>query len=100
MKKYKPTGKTFEIDSFEKLCNVVTTENFQNLSMDLLKWLAVVAKQMETFRKKNPKLSKGKTNWDLCKLTFVWIDDGKNDMESLVLKNQDTGEVKHIQFKK
>ena len=35
----KPTGKTFEIDSFETLLNTVNSDNIERLIPDLVMWL-------------------------------------------------------------
>jgi hypothetical protein len=92
--------KRYEIDSFEKLCNVINEKNIESLTADLVMWLAFHVEAMKQIRKKHPKLAKGKSNWELCKTTFIWIDDGKNEMKEIILRNQDTGEVKTIPFKK
>ncbi len=85
----------YEIDSFEKLINLINEDNFEHLSTDLILWLGYQIRFMQGVRKRLPKrLTKGKTNWELCKTTFIYIPDGKHDMKSVVLKNTLTGEIK------
>lgn len=93
-----PTNKQFEINSFEKLCNVIDEDNFDSLTLDLIMWLAHHVKMMKSLRKDLPKKDKSKTNWELLKTTFIWIDDGEHEIKEVVLKNEDTGEVKTFKF--
>lgn len=90
--------KQYEIDSFEKLINVINKDNFEHLTTDLILWLSYQVRLMEAFRKEFPKL-KNKTNWELCQTTFIYITDGKHDMKSIVLKNKLTGEVSTFELK-
>lgn len=87
------TTKQYEIDSFKKLCNIITDENYEQITMDLCKWLAYHVHIMNEYRHKFPKESKGKTNWEIAKTSFIWIDDGKNDIKKVIIKNKETGEV-------
>lgn len=90
----------YEIDSFEKLINLINEDNFEHLTTDLIMWLGYQIKFMASVRKQFPKsYLKGKTNWDLCQTRFIYIADGKHDMKSVVLKNTLTGEVKTFELK-
>lgn len=87
--------KQYEIDSFEKLCNIINEDNFEALTTDLIMWLSYHVKYMKSLRKQLPKkYTKDKTNWDLGKSSFIWIDDGKHDMKFVHIKNLLTGEIK------
>jgi hypothetical protein len=39
-------------------------------------------------------------NSDIAKVKFIWIDDGKNELKNVQLKNTTTGEVTNINPKK
>lgn len=87
--------KRYEIDSFEKLCNVISEENFEAITTDLMLWLLYQVKIMKKLRAELPKkYTKDKTNWDLGKSSFIWIDDGKHDLKTVTIKNELTGEIK------
>ena len=90
--------KQYEIDSFERLCNVINRKNFESLTTDLLLWLGYHVQMMEELRKEFPKL-KNKLNSELGKSTFIWIDDGKNETKEVIIRNQWTGEVKIFKLK-
>ena len=92
--------KKFVIDSFEKLLNVINGENIDRLSIDFLNWLNVYQQYVAELRKKYPKQTKGKLNWDICKSSFNWIDDGKNEIKFIEHHNQKTGEVTFFDLKK
>lgn len=96
----KPTGKTYEIDSFETLINVVNVDNADRIIPDLCMWLAYSAQIVDALRKKHKKYCKDKTNWDLARSCFVWTDDGENKMTHVRVKNLLTGEIQTIEFKK
>ncbi len=92
--------KTYEIDSFEKLLNVATSENFERLSLDLLKWLSLYVAHLEGIRKSHPKETEGKMNWELIEADFQWIDDGKNDLKYAEIIDKRTGEKTQLKIKK
>jgi hypothetical protein len=85
--------KIYDINSFDKLINVASSENFSRLSVDLLNWLMFCVNIIENYRKQYPEQSKSKTNSQLIKCSFKWIDDGKNDLKSIEITNPITGEV-------
>jgi hypothetical protein len=89
-------NKTYDIDTFEKLINVVNKENFDRFTIDFLQWLHYSVDILEAIREKYPEEVKGKTNWEIAKSSFTWIDDGKNDFKSVKVTNAQTGEVKVI----
>jgi len=93
-------AKRYEIDSFEKLCNIVSEENLERISTDLCLWLAYHVEMMKTLRKKHSKETKGKTNSEIGQSFFIWIDDGKHDFKNVLVKNKSTGEISKISFKK
>jgi hypothetical protein len=88
----------YEIDSFEKLLNIINEDNFGSLSMCLLKWLKYHTLLMKQYREKYPEYAKDKSNWELGKITFIWIDDGKDDLKFVSIKNELTGQVTQIEL--
>jgi hypothetical protein len=90
------TGKRYKIDSFEKLLNVVTEENIELLATDLGNWMCTYLLFVKEARIKYPKETEGKTNSEIFKSEFEWIDDGKNDLKEVVIINNSTGETQKI----
>lgn len=91
-------SKTHQIETLEQLINITTPENLERISVDFLLWLNYAT---ETFAKiKQLEEYKGKTNSDIAKMEFIWIDDGKHDFKGVELTNTTTGEVTTIKPKK
>ena len=95
----KPTGKQYEIDSFEQIINIVNRDNFESLSTDFIMWLGYQMQFFEEFRKFHPKECEGKTNCQLARCHFIWTDDGKNETNYVTIKNESTGEVSTFDLK-
>jgi len=90
--------KKYEIETLEQLINITTPENFERISVDFLLWLNYTT---ETFAKiKERDEYKGKLNSDIAKVKFIWIDDGKNELKNVQLKNTTTGEITNVKPKK
>jgi len=91
--------KTYHIDTFEKLLNVATEENLDRLSLDFLLWFNYVVKFVNRIKKE-----KGYTdvkNSDIFKkISFTWIDDGKNELKYVQITNPDTGEITNFPMPK
>lgn len=85
--------KKYNIDSFEKLCNVVNEENIERFIPDLAGWLLYYAYVISKFRKEHPEETRGKSNIQIVKGAFIWYDDGKNDFKGVDLINNETGEI-------
>lgn len=88
--------KEYNIDSFERLINVVNSENVVNLSSDLVGWLMFCEKMISEVREKYPNETKGKKNSEIIKCSFIWVDDKKNDFLGVNCENRDTGEISEI----
>tara|TARA_R110000822_G_scaffold127454_1_gene262952 strand:- start:12096 stop:12386 length:291 start_codon:yes stop_codon:yes gene_type:complete len=84
--------KEYNINSFDKLLNVINEENFDILSIDLIQWLGLYVETLKEVRKKHPEL-KDRLNSEIAKGSFIWIDDGKNDMKDIFLELKGTGEI-------
>lgn len=95
----KPTGKKYDIDSFEQLINVMNKDNFESITMDFLLWMGYVMQVMEASRKAFPEETKDKTNWEIAQCHFIWTDDGVNEAKSVTIKNTTTGEVTTLNIK-
>lgn len=89
--------KEYEIDSFEKLINVVNLQNIGAISKDLTLWLIYAIETYEKVRQQFPD-QKEKTNWEIAKCHFIWVDDGKNDILETKIVNSQTGEVSTIKM--
>ena len=94
----KRKAKEYHIDSFDKLFNVATPENIDRLSIDLFKWFMYSHKMIEQIKEKHPKETKGKLNSEIAKCTFLWVDDGKNDLIGVDIHNNKTGEIFEKRF--
>jgi len=84
---------TYDINTFDKLINVANSENIDRLSVDLLQWFFYSVKLIENIRLKYPEKTKNKTNSQIVKCSFRWIDDGKNDFKGVEITNPITGEI-------
>lgn len=91
--------KRYSIEGFEQICNVVTPENYTNFFTDMLQAFGMYTEAIALMRKEHPELCKGKTNWQICKFHFDWIDDGKNDLKSIRFTTTDTGETIEVKVK-
>ena len=92
--------KKYEIDSFEKLCNLVNEENAQNLATDLAGWLLYYNQVMTETRKNHPEETKGLTNSQIAEASFIWIDDNKHELKGVKITDSHTGEVTYNSFEK
>lgn len=90
--------KKYEIDSFDKLLNVVNKENFEAISTSLLMWLWYTVQFYDQVKKDNPELN-DKANSQISRITFTWIDDGKHELKSIITRDQNTGEIKELKLK-
>lgn len=82
--------KEYPIRSLEDLCNLVNGENAQRLAVDTAQWLISYQHSIELIRKHYPKETEGKTNTQIAKGSFSWIDDGKNDLKEIrVIKSDE-----------
>jgi hypothetical protein len=91
--------KRYEIDSLDKLINLVNSKNFDTLVEDFIVWLHVVNDTINIMREKYPEQTKNKLNTEIFKFSFIWIDDGKSGLNSINFHNIDTGEIIKIHGK-
>lgn len=96
MKKHKK----YEIRTLDQLVNVASKENIDRLSIDFLLWLNYVVSFIDNLRKEHPELSNKYNTQIINEVMFMWIDDGKNDIKGVKIKNKQTGEVTYIPLKK
>lgn len=93
-------NKTYHIDSWEKLCNVINDENKTRLLIDLSHYFLYYAATMKEYRDKHPEQTEGKTNTEIAKSVFKWTDDGVEGINSFEVMNMSTGEVVKHKIKK
>ena len=92
--------KEYNIDSFEKLSNVVNEENLEAFLIDFAKFISSYLLYIREFRKKFPEETKGKHNSQILKIRgFTWIDDGKHEIRLVKIENIFTGEVLELSKK-
>ena len=88
--------KKYDINSFERLCNVINEKNFNVFTLDLITWLSVYVRTINKIRAKYPEETKNKSNTEISAGSFVWYDDNKNDWKGITLINKETGEITTI----
>jgi hypothetical protein len=97
----KSKPKEYNIDSFERLSNVINEHNLGNLIIDIANVFSSYLSYIKDLRIKYPKETKGKQNSQILKLTgFTWIDDNKNEIKEIKVENKFTGEVYLLSKKK
>lgn len=79
--------KRYEIETIEQLINISTVENYERLGIDFLLWLNYVNQTFAKYKKNNPNVELPKVD------KFIWIDDGKNEIKHVELRNTTNGEV-------
>ena len=84
----KPTNKTYNIDTFHKLLNVINKDNFEDLVICLNKFLA-----FQVSLKRKMEEEKLPFDAEILKCGFLWTDDGEHDMNTLHINDPETGEV-------
>lgn len=89
--------KEYEIETLEQLVNIVTPENFERLTIDFLSWLNYVNLSFAKIKEKEN--LKDKLNSEIATVKFVWVDDGKNKIKGVKIKNTTTGEITEIKTK-
>lgn len=86
--------KEYHIKSFKQICNAITDENLDNLIIDMAIGLSTYLDAVKKMKAEFPKL-KNKSNWDILRFEFNWVDDGKNDVVGIKVTNDQTGETKY-----
>lgn len=82
--------KEHPIKSLDDLCNLVNGENVQRLAVDTAQWLISYQHSIDLIRKNYPRETEGKSNTEIAKGSFSWIDDGKHDLKEIrVIKSGD-----------
>lgn len=84
--------KVYEIDSWEKLHNVVNEENFTSFMIDFANYLGFYVQSIKQMKNHTPKFAE-LSNVEICQSKMRWIDDGKNDFLTYEIENADTGEI-------
>jgi uncharacterized protein YaeQ len=82
--------KEYEIKSFDDLCNTVNSENVQRLAIDTAQWLINYQHTISQIRELHPKETKGLSNTEIAKGSFIWIDDGKTDVKGIRITTKES----------
>lgn len=77
--------KEYNVSNFDELCDLVNDENIEVLAEDLKQWLILYSIAVKEFRSKIPNSEKFK-NTEICKGSFIWIDDDKNDFKGITVE--------------
>lgn len=86
----------YEIKTISQLVDIVTDENRERISTDLVNWLDITNQTYNIIKALNPEL-KDKLNSEIAQPTFVWIDDGKNDIKGIEWTDKE-GNKEEINF--
>lgn len=87
--------KRYEFRNFEQLLNVLSDENIDVLSLDIMQWLYNYLRALKITREAYPEF-KDKSNWGILPAWIIWYDDGKNEEKGWEFHIKDTGEVVKI----
>lgn len=82
-------NKTYNISTISELLDIVNDDNIENLTIDFATWLHAYLGIMNEVKKLNPSQTKGLRNSEIASSSFVWINDGKNDLKSITITNED-----------
>ncbi len=77
------------IASFEDVCNTITMENKDAFLADLNKCIETYLATVTLIRAMHPEACENKKNWEISKLKYTWIDDGKNDLKAMHFTDKD-----------
>ena len=91
-------NKTYHIDSWKKLLNVVNSENRERLITDLITFLLYYENTITKIRENEPEGTKDIVNTDIAKAVFEWTDDGIEGLKSVSITDPLTGEVTTRKF--
>ena len=91
---------TYNIDTFEKLLNVVNADNAPRLAVDLGQWLVFYAHAIAKMREQNISETAGLSNCEIARSVFHWIDDGKNEFQGYTVADPNTGKVTNYKMNK
>lgn len=92
-------NKTFEISTLSQICDIVNDDNIELLINDFAQWLIYYNEMIKQVRKENPNL-KDIENTKILGCNFVWTDDGVNELTGVIIKNNKSGEITKVGFKK
>ena len=88
----------YEINSIDDICDTLTTENYVRFMTDVISSFTFYLESANAVKKLHPEFAHLK-NSEIAKFSFVWIDDGKNDVKSITIKGPEGQETK-INFEK
>lgn len=92
--------KKYQITTLQQLTDLITEENFMNLSLDFFAWLTYHKNLVVKLKETHPEYKDKKAS-EILTSTFVWLDDGKSgEIKKVTTHNTTTGEIKEIKLKK
>jgi len=89
-------SKEYKINSFNDLCNLVNDNNLDVLAEDLKNWLVSYHFAIKEIRKLHPEVTDGKTNTEIAKGSFTWIDDNETKIKGVVIEQN--GKTERVDF--
>ena len=89
-------SKEYKIKSLDDLCNLVNDNNLEVLSEDVKNWLISYHLTIKEIRKLHPKVTDGKTNIEIAKGSFIWIDDNETKIKGVVIEQN--GKTERVDF--
>jgi len=92
------TGKTFEFETLNQICNVANSDNCELIALDFAQWLKFYVEAIENIRKDNPAETDGLSNIEIAECKFIWTDDGINGLTEVMITNPDTGETTRLKI--
>lgn len=84
--------KIYEIDSWDKLHNVVNEDNFVLFMTDFANYLGFYVQSIKQMKRHAPELAE-LSNVEICQSKMRWIDDGENNFDTYEIENANTGEI-------
>ena len=67
----------YNIETLKVLCNVVSDDNIEVLSTDLLLWLESYNNAISEVKRLLPDQVKGLSNSEIAEGSFLWVDDNE-----------------------
>lgn len=88
--------KTYHIQTFEQLLNVVNQENCERLMTDFTAWIKMYLQLIAELKEQHPGQLDNYPNYMIADASFIWVDDGKNDFLGGRFIDGQTGEITYI----
>jgi hypothetical protein len=90
-------GKTFEIKTIDQFLNVVNDENIDLILKDFIVFVHYINEVVKKAKEANPDL-KDKLTSELMSSSFLWTDDGVNELKKVITTIKETGEKQEFEL--